>query len=286
MVDLIKLAYLGARGPVDDWRAFGADLHGMQPVMDGKILRLRMDEQLWRFQIDPEGKPGCEFLGFEWASHAAYESMLDRVRKAGYDIVEDSNLARERGVERLARMIGPVGFQYEFCTAQISHSSPFISPNGVKFVTGDLGMGHMALLVEDQAKSDKFFMETLGMRHTDSFTTSIGVATFMRGSPRHHIMATLPAMGAKEGLHHVYVEVSELHMLGRAWDKVEAGAARVFASIGQHTNDPAISYYCQTPSGFGFEYGWDSLIVDDENWTPKHWGGGDQWGHKGLPANA
>lgn len=278
MHDLIKLAYVGARGDIEKWRTFGTDLHGMQASMDGGKLYLRLDEKSWRFEIDPHGEPGCAFLGFEWDSLDAYEAMMARVKAAGHEIVEDSDLARKRQVKRLAWLMGPGNIPYEFCLGQMKHSEPFISPLGTKFVTGAQGMGHLGILVEDQDAADAFLINVMGLRHTDTFNSPRGHVTFLRGSGRHHLIVTIPASG-KQGLQHVFVEVDQLPTLGRAWDKIQAGAAPIMNSLGQHTNDPAVSYYCRSPSGFGFEYGWDSLVVDDENWAPVEWAGGDLWGH-------
>ena len=102
---------------------------------------------------------------------------------------------------------------------------------------------------------------------------------FLRGSGRHHVLAMLGVPGVG-GIHHISVEVDRLVTVGRAWDKINAGAAPVLMTLGQHANDPCVSYYCVSPSGFGFEYGWENAIVDDDNWTPTTWLGRDLWGHK------
>jgi hypothetical protein len=90
------------------------------------------------------------------------------------------------------------------------------------------------------------------------------------------------------GLHHIGIAVNELDDVGIAHDLVqERGTGMVF-SLGRHTQDPVISFYPITPSGFAIEYlngglrssTWD--VVGERN--PENL---SIWGHKpvspGLP---
>lgn len=277
MLEQITLAYLGARGSVAEWTAFGVDLHGLQPKFEERRLWLRMDDKAWRFQVDPEGEPGLAFVGFEWASDADFDAMIARVRAAGYAISEDSDLAARRKVARVAAMTGPGDIRYEFCTGLETTSAPFVSPTGARFVTGRLGVGHIGVRVMDRDRADYFLMEVMGLRATDWAKGG----HFFRGGPRHHLVVTVQATPSTgEGLHHIFLEVEQLAMLGRAWDKVEAGAAPIFLTLGQHSNDPTTSYYCIGPSGIGLEYGWNAMTVDDNTWVAREWTGSSFWGHR------
>lgn len=40
-----------------------------------------------------------------------------------------------------------------------------------------------------------------------------------------------------------------------SFERVSAEGFRMMWSIGQHTNDRELSYYCRTPSGFDLEVG-------------------------------
>lgn len=287
MHDVISLAYLGFRGDTSAWRTFAVDVHGMHPVMDGNILRLRMDGKAWRIQVDPEGKPGCAFVGFEWETPAKLDAVIARAKAAGYDIVEDPELASKRQVRRLARLVGPGNLNCEFCFGQIGTSLPFCSATGATFVTGGLGMGHIGLIAADAEAACVFFQDVMGLRLTDSVLSirrAGAIVTFMRGSSRHHLVVVVPGTEQTQGLDHFYAEVDQISTLGRAWDKVSGGAAPVFLTLGQHSNDPAVSYYCVSPSGINFEYGWNSLMLDDEKWKPLFLTGGDHWGHQRRPA--
>ena len=52
-------------------------------------------------------------------------------------------------------------------------------------------------------------------------------------------------------------------------------------SVGQHTNDRELSFYCVTPSGFELELGWNPIMVgpDEATWEPTTYQGISIWGH-------
>lgn len=295
MVERIKLAYVGATGDIEAWREFGAAVHGLQvvPYNTGKGIKFRMDEKFWRIGVEP-GEPGFSYLGLELETPEAFEATVQRVRDEGIEIAEDSALARARHVKRAARFVGPYNLNIELCYQLMDATEDFASPTGARFLTGEHGMGHFAMAAPNLEATKDFFVRVLGMRHTDSLYWREEDATddepdrlghFLRGSGRHHLLAML-GVPDRGGLHHISIEVDRMVTVGRAWDKVEAGAAPVLMSLGQHANDPCISYYCVSPSGFGFEYGWENMIVDDENKVPTTWLGRDLWGHKegaGIP---
>ncbi|WP_313807212.1 VOC family protein [Sphingobium sp.] len=287
MQEQIKLAYIGANGDIDEWRRFGSELHGMQAFMEGGNLRLRIDDKAYRFDISPDGPPGCTHIGFEWETSEALGRAIERVRNAGYDIAEDPGLAFQRQVGRLAHFIAPGGVRFELCTQLAVNAQPFVSPTGARFLTGEYGLGHIGYYADDVDAVQTFFQDIMGMRHSDTFVSERFTMPFVRGTARHHLVAIVPSMfrssqeSASSVLHHVYIEVDSITLVGQCWDKIQDGAAPVLATLGQHINDPVISYYCVSPSSFGFEYGWQSLVIDDDNWTPLIWRGRNElWGHK------
>lgn len=286
MVERIKLAYIGATGDIDAWKVFAGDIHGLQAVPADRGIKFRMDEKFWRIAIEP-GEPRFSYLGLELETDESFEAAVQRVRDGGIEIAEDANLARARYVKRAARFVGPEGVVFELCYQLMDATSDFLSPTGARFRTAEHGMGHFAMLSSDLEGAKDFFQRVLGMRHTDSLywrepdtrdNEPDRLGHFLRGSGRHHLLALLGVPGTG-GMHHICLEVDRMVTVGRAWDKVEAGAAPIMMTIGQHANDPCLSYYCVSPSGFAFEYAWESVIVDDENWQPTTWLGRDLWGH-------
>lgn len=281
----IQLAYIGARGDIAAWRAFAAELHGMQVIQAGETLLIRIDEKAWRMAVRPADSAGVDYVGFEVSSSTDFDAILTRLKGAGVAVEESAALAAQRQVNRLARFEGPGRTIYELCQELMVATEPFCSPLGTNFVTGDLGLGHIGLSVDNVEEAYRFFVDLLGFRRTDSFSIppnpdkNFGAFShFIRGNRRHHLIALIQVPDM-QGVHHVFVEVDDLVSLGRAWDRVEAGAAPVVLTLGQHSNDPVLSYYCESPSGFALEYGWKALVVDDENWVPFTWVGGELWGH-------
>jgi hypothetical protein len=53
-------------------------------------------------------------------------------------------------------------------------------------------------------------------------------------------------------------------------------------TVGQHTNDRELSFYCVTPSGFELEVGWNPVVITpelEETWEPSNYEGISIWGH-------
>ena len=56
-------------------------------------------------------------------------------------------------------------------------------------------------------------------------------------------------------------------------------------SVGQHTNDRSLSFYCVTPSGFELELGWTPVTVgpdQEATWEPTTYQGISIWGHPAV----
>jgi len=51
-------------------------------------------------------------------------------------------------------------------------------------------------------------------------------------------------------------------------------------TLGRHTNDRMVSFYCVSPSGPSVEFGWDGRRVDDRTHVTGFYDEGSVWGHK------
>lgn len=285
MKDLLSLGYLGIYGDADEWRRFAVDIYGMQPVYGGEVLRLRADERAWRLAVEPGTSPGVAYVGIEVESSQHLDDVMARIKKAGLDVTEDKHLALARNVVRLARTTAPDGTPIELFTGAMVMSDPFLSPTGAKFVTGKAGLGHVLLLVPDLAAALEYYTKVLGFRISDAVRVAEGSdAYFLHGGLRHHVIALASIPGAN-GLDHIFTEVDSITTVGRAWERVEAGAAPVVRTLGQHANDPVTSFYARSPSGFAFEYGVNATVIDDEDtWIFKRYDSIYLWGGHIGPA--
>jgi hypothetical protein len=52
-------------------------------------------------------------------------------------------------------------------------------------------------------------------------------------------------------------------------------------SLGQHANDPMLSFYVETPSACAVEVGYAGMLVDEATWVVREVGPNELWGHRG-----
>jgi 3,4-dihydroxy-9,10-secoandrosta-1,3,5(10)-triene-9,17-dione 4,5-dioxygenase len=276
---ILKLGYAGFRGDTAEWERFGCDLFGLQAIRQLNELRFRADARAWRLAVRPSDNPGLDYLGIEVGTRDDLDGIASRLIVAGHEAIEDEDCAKRRNVQRLLRTHTPDGTKLEFFVGALTVSTPFSSPTGARFVTGEAGLGHVLLLVPDLQAALTFFTEVIGLRRSDSIEVAPGCdGHFLNGGLRHHIVA-LAQLPDVVGFDHIYLEVEDLTSVGQAWDKVMSGAAPIARSIGQHANDPAISFYVGSPSGFLFEYGCGSTLIDDpDTWVETRWESAYLWG--------
>jgi 3,4-dihydroxy-9,10-secoandrosta-1,3,5(10)-triene-9,17-dione 4,5-dioxygenase len=276
-----NLAYIGVLGEdLAEWKAFASDVFGMQVSEDStdEVLHLRLDERARRISV-AVGKPGIDYLGFEVATRADLDELAARLAAAGFPAKDDPDLAKVRRVRRLVRTEDPTGNPVELVVGPLTATSVFASPRGVRFKTGEQGLGHVFLGVNDEEESWHFYVDLLGFRLSDTIDFQIAEGTFLHCNSRHHTVAYAKFPGPP-GLGHFMVEVDTLDAVGRAYDVVHDRDIPVVMTLGMHTNDLMVSFYVATPSGFHLEYGTNGRSIDDDVWTVGHYDSADFWGHK------
>ncbi len=274
------------------WEEFAVNILGLQ-VGDSneESLSLRMDELAQRILIERGTDDDLAAAGWQFDTLGELSIFVADLRDKGIKVVEgDAALARSRKVEALFHCPDPNGYRHEF-TVGPTHapiSRPFSSPLlvGGGFETGALGVGHLLTVARDYAASVKFYTEVLGLKLSDYIRdaeTFPGItvdATFLHtATGRHHSLATA-FMPAPKKLNHLMIELKSLDDVGLAYDRVQKAGIPVIATPGHHPNDHMVSFYMVTPSGFGLEYGWGGVVVDDDNWTIKNYSQLSDWGHK------
>jgi 2,3-dihydroxybiphenyl 1,2-dioxygenase len=278
------LAYIVVQGPVEEWKSFGTDLLGAQVARHtADEVRLRTDERAWRIAVQAgpaAGPASLVALGFEVESSAALSELAESLSAQGIDVRADDELARHRQVRSLIVFADGDGHQLEAFYGHETNHSPFVSPRGIEFVTGDLGVGHAFLFSDAAAKVVEFYTERLGFRLSDTIDLGVAEGIFMHCNPRHHSVAVASIPGLPVGLGHLMLEVGSLEAVGLALDIATERGDQVQMTMGQHTNDRVTSFYVTTPSGFQIEYGWNGLLIDDAEWTVGHHVAPSTWGHK------
>jgi len=281
------------------WREFGTKLLGM---VEGRgpepdAVYLRMDDFPARLIIVPGQADRLIASGWEVGTEADLAGIGRALDQAGVAVKAGTpdELALRR-VGGLLRFDDPSGHTLEvFCEACLDNR-PAFSPYGIRFVTGDLGMGHVVIPAADDQAATAFYTGVLGFRLRDSmglppelFGRPAGgppaMMRFLGTNPRHHSLALAP-MASQAGIIHLMIEVATLDDVGRAMDRCARRGGKISATLGRHANDQMVSFYVRAPGGFDIEYGTDGLLVDDATWVARQTTAVSQWGHVFAPGAA
>jgi 3,4-dihydroxy-9,10-secoandrosta-1,3,5(10)-triene-9,17-dione 4,5-dioxygenase len=251
---------------------------------------LRMDDFPARLVIVPGQTDRLLASGWEVATEADLTVLGQAVDRLGVPVRTGSPEELEsRRVARLLRFEDPSGHAIEvFCGASLDNR-PAFSTYGCRFVTGNLGMGHVVIPAADDEAAMLFYTGVLGFQLRDTmamppelFGRAAGgppaMMRFLGCNPRHHSLALAP-MQNRAGIIHLMIEVETLDDVGRAMDRCARRGGTISASLGRHGNDHMVSFYVQTPGGFDIEYGTDGLLVDDTTWVSRQTTAVSLWGH-------
>ena len=257
-----------------DWHRFGADAIGLHvDELSRDALRFRLDEHQCRFLIRRGPAEDLTAIGWQIADHSSFDQVLKRVVDRGVPIEEGTDEeAALRGVERLWRFPGPKGVVQELFTTACTAPEPLrMITSG--YVTGRAGMGHVAITSTDPAGIHRYFGTVFDSRLSDFIDENIAGLTlrirFLRVNERHHSIAVAGTRGVRldpirTSVQHVNIQVADLEDMLAAYHRVQELGFRMAWSVGQHTNDRELSFYCVTPSGFELEVGWNPVVVTPE----------------------
>lgn len=280
------------RADLDAWRRFAEDVVGLMATDGGeRRLLLRMDDWVARFVVD--GGAGMDpstgarvsdvAIGWECRSEEAWAFARRAVEDAG--VVTADGTGPTPWCRDWFSFVDPSGFCCEmFYGGKRDPATQYVSPLGVRFVTGGQGMGHVTLFADECAKSVDFYTTVLGFQVREGKALEDGTlrAVFMSPNSREHSLALLATSDASR-LGHVLLEVDEFDAIGRAMDRCLDGLAPMTVSIGRHWNDQMVSFYLRTPSGFDIEYGYGGKRVTSDSWSRGEQGGSgltSTWGHR------
>ena len=126
-------------------------------------------------------------------------------------------------------------------------------------------LGHVVLGSPDQDATQRFFLDALGFKVSDSIP---GIAAFLRCSTDHHNLLVQAAPVTY--LHHTSWQVDDVDDIGRgAKALLDADPARHVWGLGRHHIGSNFFWYLRDPAGNFAEYYADlDVIVDDEVWQP------------------
>lgn len=273
-----------------DWRRFGKDAIGMHlDEMAPDVIRFRLDDHQARFIIVRGPAEDVVALGWELDDHESFDRIIARVTGHGVPTVDGTDEeAAIRGVERLVRFPGPNRLAQEIFTRAHLTDQPLAMTNRGGFVTGNAGMGHVAITSTKPQQMRGYYNTVFDARLSDYIDETISGAKlkirFLRVNERHHSIAianvrTLPVNPIRTRVQHLNIEVASLDDMTHAYQRVKQLGFDMALSVGQHTNDEELSFYAQSPSGFEWEVGWNPITVDEKTWEPTTHQGISIWGH-------
>jgi 2,3-dihydroxybiphenyl 1,2-dioxygenase len=273
-----------------DWRRFGRDAIGMH-VDDAVagVMRFRLDDNACRFLLKRGPAEDATAIGWQVDDHMTFDEIIGRVTTHGVPVSEGTaEEAALRGVDRLMRFPGPNGLIQEIFVRPCAADEPLDLAVRHGFVTGEYGMGHVALLSKKPHQMRGYYDAVFDARLSDFIDETIsGVKVkirFLRVNARHHSVAIaavnrLPINPIRTRVQHLNIQVVDLDDLTRSYQRVKALGFDMALGVGQHTNDRELSYYAVTPSGFEWEVGWNPIVVDETTWEPTTYQGISIWGH-------
>ncbi|MET9608978.1 VOC family protein [Streptomyces sp. NPDC006512] len=294
-MDIRALGYLRIEtADLAAWRTYVLDVLGMtegRGSTDSRLL-VRIDDRVHRFQFVAGTRDRLLAAGFEVANAKALAQAARELEAAGVAVEhgDDATLA-DRRVQGLIHCEDPGGNPLEIYWGQAQDHGPLAAPYGNRFVTGDLGLGHVVLPAPDTETTLGFYEDLLGFQLRDSMRLPpAAVPTgapgkdvhrmyFLSPNGRHHSLGLYPG-ALPPGIVHFMVELESLDDVGYCLDRMHAAGIPIASTLGRHSNDRMVSFYAQAPGGFQVEYGWDGLVVDPATWTAKEITADSFWGHQ------
>ncbi|MFB6901688.1 VOC family protein [Streptomyces hydrogenans] len=294
-MDIRALGYLRLETTrLEEWRRYTLDILGMAeaPGSTDTTLLLRVDDRAYRLAIQAGDSDRLLAAGWEVANATTLAEAAAELEAAGVAVkTADADELAERRVQGLLHLTDPCGNPLELYWGQAQDHTPLATPYGNRFVTGDLGLGHVVLPVPDIEAALDFYEKLLGFQLRDSMKLppqAVPTAAeqrdfhwmhFLSPNRRHHSLGLYPG-ALPPGIVHFMVELETLDDVGLGLDRTQAAGIPIASSLGRHTNDRMVSFYAQAPGGFQVEYGWDGLIVDPATWVAKEITADSVWGHR------
>lgn len=281
---VLSLGYLRLEAAdIEGWRVFAGDFLGMMPVdgNDPQSLYYRIDQYAARLVISPGAEAKATAIGYEVVNARVLDELVAAVEHAGIKVTAGSEEeAADRRVKAFVKFDDPGGNPIELFHSPVYDHVRVQTPLVSSFVTGDQGFGHVIVTAEDAQATVDFYIDVLGfvVRNTMNATT------FMGCNARHHTFGVTPRPGPGQLLH-LMVEAASLDDVGYALDRLDALEIPLMNSLGKHTNDHMVSFYCWSPENYAIEFGWGGMRIEEEEHTYEITKGA-YWGHKFSPPPA
>ena len=178
-----------------------------------------LDDRECQFLLQRGTAEDVTALGWQVDDHETFDVILERVTSRGLPVREGSaGRVRPARVERLWRFPGPKGAATEIFTTPADDAQPLVMRNAA-FVTGESGMGHVAITSKDVLGLHSYYSTLFDARLSDFILERIGPMDlrirFLRVNERHHSVAVAGVRRfvvdpIRTVIQHVNVQVAEL----------------------------------------------------------------------------
>ncbi|WP_242153572.1 VOC family protein [Sphingomonas sp. BAUL-RG-20F-R05-02] len=285
-MDIIGVGYLGFEtAKLEEWRDYGTGVLGWQVAdnVDPDGLHFKLDERRSRFSFWPGEIDRLAYVGWEAVGRQEFLAALDTFDLEGVPYERgDAELAARRGVREVARFKDPVGFQHELFYGQKFAPDSFLpSRPHSGFVTAERGMCHLVVITPEYTDAlEDFLTRIMGFRWYGSGAGK-GRTGFFRSKLNDrtsHDIAYGHGPGMR-GIQHVGLYLKAMRDVGQTYDRVQQREIPMMMTLGQHTQDPHLSFYHYSPSGFAIESIWEM-----RPWVPELFEPNPEtlsaWGHQ------
>ncbi len=261
-MDIIGIGYLGFETTnIEAWRDYGPNVMGFQigasPASEPDALYFRTDDRRHRLAFVSGKVDRIAYIGWEAKGRLEYVAAIEKFRANGVDVtVGDAALCETRGVRELIRFRDPAGYQHELFYGQKWAPRSFIPgrPHG-GFVAGKRGLGHIVLITPDYtAELDHFLTHIMGF-HWYGAGAGKGRTGFYRSKLNTYTSHDI-GYGhgpGRMGIQHMGMFVAQVRDVGETYDIVKQREIGMQMTLGQHAQDPHISFYHFSPGGFAIE---------------------------------
>lgn len=275
-----------------EWKTFlqqGLGLHLNHNPQEIEEYSFRVDAHAKRIMVQRGKAEDFVALGWQVRDQASMEIILARLAERNIAVERSSfQEAAQRGVKSFWRIVGPKQQWIELFVEPLLSDEP-LNMLSSGFVTGDGGLGHVAVTSRLPIKMQRFWQEVFDARVSDCIEQVISGLTlditFLRLNERHHSVAiattrevTLDPIRSK--VQHMNLQGATLDDLSAAFERCRVLGYEMAHEIGQHPNDKELSFYVISPSGFEMEFGWAPLVVDERTWQTTTYYAISSWGHK------
>ncbi|BFM08202.1 VOC family protein [Halioxenophilus aromaticivorans] len=269
-MNIISIGYIGFEtSKIEQWRSYGPEVMGFQiapsPSQDPDSLYFKMDDRRNRITLHPGKIDRLTYIGWEVRNRMDFIAAIEKFKQHNVDItIGDQELCERRGVKELIRFKDPVGYQHELFYAQKWTPRSFVPGRAHGgFICDERGAGHVVLMIPQESPELTDFLRNVMEFEWYGWGAGKGKTGFWRSKlndKTSHDIAYGVAPG-RMGVQHMGIFVEEVRDVGETYDLVRKKDLPLMMTLGQHTQDPHMSFYHFNPSGFAFE-----TITELEPW--------------------